>query len=148
MNRKLGWEQSDQYDLGLDLDFLDYRIKFKFDYYYRYTKDKLWKVNLPSGGSFLGGFSKQWRNAMEVSNEGIEFEVTCDILRETKVTWRSKITASRNWNRFEKSYSGKDEDSFIIGKPLFNIYLYKDNGYYNSQDEVPVYYQADGLKNI
>ena len=146
LNRKLGWEQSDQYDLGLDLDFLDYRIKFKFDYYYRYTKDKLWKVNLPSGGSFLGGFSKQWRNAMEVSNEGIEFEVTCDILRETKVTWRSKITASRNWNRFEKSYSGKDEDSFIIGKTLFNIYLYKDNGYYNSQDEVPVYYQADGSK--
>ena len=85
-------------------------------------------------------------NGVEVSNEGIEFEVTCDILRETKVTWRSKITASRNWNRFEKSYSGKDEDSFIIGKPLFNIYLYKDNGYYNSQDEVPVYYQADGSK--
>lgn len=25
LNRKLGWEQSDQYDLGLDLDFLDYR---------------------------------------------------------------------------------------------------------------------------
>ena len=146
LNRKLGWEQSDQYDLGLDLDFLDYRIKFKFDYYYRYTKDKLWNVNLPSRGSFLGGFSKQWRNAMEVSNEGIEFEVTCDILRETKVTWRSKITAARNWNRFEKSYSGKDEDSFIIGKPLFNIYLYKDNGYYNSQDEVPVYYQTDGSK--
>lgn len=103
--------------------FLINRIKFKFDYYYRYTKDKLWKVNLPSGGSFLGGFSKQWRNAMEVSNEGIEFEVTCDILRETKVTWRSKITASRNWNRFEKSYSGKDEDSFIIGKPL-SIFIY------------------------
>lgn len=70
--------------------FLIIGIKFKFDYYYRYTKDKLWNVNLPSRGSFLGGFSKQWRNAMEVSNEGIEFEVTCDILRETKVTWRSK----------------------------------------------------------
>ena len=28
----------------------------------------------------------------------------------------------------------------IIGKPLNGIYVYNDQGYYNSQDEVPLYY--------
>lgn len=147
LNRNLGWEQSDQYDLGLDIDLFDYRIKFKADYYYRYTKDKLWRVGLPGSGSLYGGQTKQWRNAMEVSNQGIEFELTADIFRDTKVTWRTKLTASRNWNRFEKSYSGKDEDDFVIGKPLYSIYLYKDDGFYNSDNEIPEYYQVDGSKS-
>lgn len=144
INRDLGWEQSDQYDLGLDLDMFDYRLKFKFDYYYRYTKDKLWKVELPSGGSVYGGVSSLWRNAMEVSNQGIEFEVTGDIFRETQVKWRSRLTVSRNWNRFEKSYSGMDEGVYTVGKPLYRVKLYKDDAFFNSEDEVPVYYKADG----
>ena len=43
----------------------------------------------------------------------------------------------------QQETDGKLVDSFIIGKPLFNIYLYKDNGYYNSPDEVPVYISID-----
>ncbi|HJA15099.1 MAG TPA: TonB-dependent receptor [Candidatus Butyricimonas faecavium] len=144
INRHLGWEQSDQYDLGLDLDMFNYRLKFKFDYYYRYTKDKLWRVQLPNNGSIYGGQSTLWRNAMEVSNQGIEFEVTGDIFRETQVKWKTRLTLSRNWNRFEKSYSGMDEDNYIIGKPLYRIDLYKDNGFYDSEGDVPVYYKPDG----
>ena len=30
-NKKLTWEESDQYDLGLDLQMLDYRLKLKLD---------------------------------------------------------------------------------------------------------------------
>ena len=43
-NRNLTWEKSDQYDLGLDVDLFDYRLKLKMDYYYKYTSSLLWQI--------------------------------------------------------------------------------------------------------
>lgn len=107
INRNLTWEKSKQYDIGLDLDFWNYRFKFKLDYYYKYTKSLLYDVEIP--GDFYGS-GKQMQNAMEVSNEGIELEAMADIFRESAVSWRMRFNLSRNWNRFEKSYTGMDID--------------------------------------
>ena len=84
---------------------MGYRFKVVLDYYYRYTKDQLNQVDLP-GDTYL--FDMQWQNVLETSNEGIELELQANILRETAVKWRMKLTASRNWSRFEKSYTGMD----------------------------------------
>lgn len=43
----LTWEESDQYDIGLDVDLFDYRIKLKLDYYYKYSSSLLQLVELP-----------------------------------------------------------------------------------------------------
>ncbi|MDR0544748.1 MAG: SusC/RagA family TonB-linked outer membrane protein [Odoribacteraceae bacterium] len=147
LNKELGWEESDQVDVGLDIDLFDYRFRAKADYYYRYTKGKLWKIPVPSSGSYYGpGLSGQNRNTMDVSNQGIELELGCDVYRETPLKWRTKLTLSRNWNRFEKSYSGFDVAQYVIGKPLFQIMMYKGGGFYQTQEEVPAYYQSDGSK--
>lgn len=145
INPDLSWEKTDQYDIGLDLDLLNYRFKLVLDYYYRYTKDQLNKIDLP-GDMYL--FSSQWRNSMETSNEGIEVELMADILRETAVKWKMKLTASRNWSRFEKSYTGMDFNEQVIGKPLYQIKVYKTDGFYNSMDEVPYVYLPDGKKQL
>lgn len=142
INRGLTWQETDQYDIGLDMNFLDYRLKFTFDYYYRYTKGQLQQIPLP-GNIYYYNF--QWQNALAVSNEGMEMEVTADIFRETAVKWRLKVNASRNWNRFEKSSDGFDLDNAIIGKPLNQIRVYKTDGFYSSLDKVPVVFQANGL---
>ena len=142
LNRKLSWEKTDQYDIGLDLNFLDYRIKLTCDYYYRYTKGQLQRIDLAGDWNYL---RFQWQNALAVSNEGLEVELTADIFRETAVKWRVKFNASRNWNRFEKSNNGRDFQENIIGKSLYNIKAYKTEGFYNSIDEVPYYVQPNGL---
>lgn len=54
-----------------------------------------------------------------------------------------KFNASRNWNRFEKSADGFDFMEQVIGKPLHQIKVFKTDGFYNSLDEVPVYYLAN-----
>ena len=141
INRSLTWEETDQYDVGLDLNFLDYRLKLTCDYYYRYTKGQLQKVDLPGDIHY---HDSQWQNALAVSNEGLELELTADIFRETAVKWRMKVNASRNWNRFEKSSDGFDFGNSIIGKPLYQIRAYKTEGYYNSLDEVPLTYMSNG----
>lgn len=142
LNRTLSWEKTDQYDIGLDLSFLNYRFKLTADYYYRYTKGQLQRINLAGDWNYL---SFQWQNALAVSNEGLEMELTADIYRETAVKWRMKLNVSRNWNRFEKSNNGRDFQGNVIGKSLYNIRTYKTEGYYNSIDEVPYYVQKEGL---
>lgn len=143
INRNLTWEETDQWDIGLDLSFLDYRLKIIVDYYYRYTHEQLTKVDLPGNINY---FDMQWRNALATSNQGLEVELQADIFRESAVKWRMKLNGSRNWNRFEKSGDGYDTDQQVIGKPIYQIWAYKTQGYYNSLKEVPMYYTPDNTK--
>lgn len=141
-NKDLSWEETDQYDFGLDMDFLNYRLTVTLDYYYRYTDKMLNQIPLPGNHN---GYSLQWRNAVAVSNEGMELMVKYEIFRRPELYWKVSVNGAKNWNRFEKSYSGKDESGLTIGKPLNGIYVGKTDGFVNSQEEVPIYYTAGGV---
>lgn len=141
-NRNLTWEKSDQYDLGLDVDLLDYRVKLKLDYYYKYTSSLLWQTSLP-GTVYL--HTKIWDNALEISNEGIELEAQFDILRDTGVKWRARFNVSRNWNRLEKTYTGMDVDSkYVVGRSANELQVYKNLGYAQSDSDIPKYWDQQG----
>ena len=144
INRKLKWEESDQYDLGLDMDFFDYRLNLTLDYYYKYTRSLIYKVPLP--GDMYGFNGVQWRNSMEISNEGLELDAKMDILREGPVSWRVRLNVSRNWNCFRKSYSGVDLYDKVIGKPLSGIFLYKTENMIKNDDEIPYVFDEAGKK--
>ena len=143
LNPYLSWEETDQYDLGVDLDLFEHRLSFTFDYYYRYTDKLLTAINLPGMHS---GYNFQFRNAGAISNEGIEFMLRYEIVRQPKLYWKISLNGAKNWNRFEKSYDGKDFDGRIIGKPLNGIYTFQVNGYVNNQEEVASYYNQQGEK--
>ena len=137
INRKLTWEETAQYDVGLDMSFLDYRLKFTLDYYYRRTTGQL--NNMPlQGDIYLHTF--QWQNALATTNQGIELELTADIFRETAVKWRMKFNVSRNWNRLDKTIDGYDFENNVIGKPLYRMKVFKTDGFYDTSADVPVYY--------
>lgn len=145
LSDQLTWEKSDQYDIGLDMDFLDYRLKFKLDYYYKYSKSLLYQTSLPGN---VYGLEKSWQNAMEISNEGLELEATFDIFRESAVSWRARFNISRNWNRFEKSYTGMDitgsGSNYVIGRPIFGLYVYKAGKIAQTEDDIPKYWTENG----
>lgn len=152
-NPTLTWEETDQYDVGLDVDLFNYRVNVVLDYYYRYTDKLLYNVTLAGNHS---AYIKQWQNAYAISNEGIELQIKWDILRRDDLKWDMTFNIARNWNRLEKSRNGADFQTYgnagyfdsnisIIGKPLNGLYVYKDKGYYNSDDEVPYIYE-DGRK--
>lgn len=83
---------------------------------------------------------------MKVSNEGLEMELEADIFRESAVSWRMKFNISRNWNLFKKSYTNRDVDNYIVGRPLYSIFLYEDDGFYQTDDEIPYLYDKKGNK--
>ena len=141
----LTWEKTEQYDIGLDMDMFNYRLNFKLDYYYKYTSGLIYNIGLPSAGQMYP-FPRRTENCMEISNEGIELELTGDILRESKVSWRTKFNIARNWNRLEKTNNNKDLADHIIGRPVNGIYVYASDGFYESEDEIPRYYTANGAE--
>ena len=149
INTNLTWEESDQYDIGLDVDLFDYRLKFKLDYYYKYSKSLLFDVSLPGNYYY---HKTAWQNAMEISNEGLEMELNYDFLRDTEVKWRGKFNISRNWNRFEKSYTKMDmrnkTGQLVLGRTIYGFYIYKDQGIIESGKEIPAYYDQLGNKNV
>ena len=133
-NNDLSWEETDQYDLGLDLDFLDYRLGVTVDYYYRYTDKLLFNSYLTGNYNY---YISQWRNAGAISNEGLEVLVKYEILRRPELYWKETVNGARNWNRMEKSTNGKDvTENMVIGKPLNNILGFLTNGYVNNQEDV------------
>ena len=93
----LTWEESDQYDIGLDVDLFDYRIKLKLDYYYKYSSSLLQLVELPGNVYY---HTQALQNVLEISNEGLELEALADIFRDGPFTWRARFNISRNWSRF------------------------------------------------
>lgn len=143
MNTGLTWEKSDQYDIGLDVDLMDYRYKLKFDYYYKLSSSLLMTAPLPGDVYFL---DNAWNNLAEISNEGVELEFAADVLRDSEAKWNLNFNISRNWNKFKKSVNGIDLPEKVIGRPLFGIYTYKHDGFIHNESEVPYYYDQEGNK--
>lgn len=150
INRALKWVKHDQYDLGLDIDLFDYRFKFKMDYYYRWSTGVLANTKLPGT---LYVYSNQPQNAHDISNEGIELELVADIVRSSDWSWRMRFNASRNWNRLKKTYNGKDVGypnhvpDHMLGRPLYGMYLFEEGKIYETENDIPIYYDEKGNKH-
>lgn len=143
-NGELSWEETDQYDVGLDLDLFNHRLSFTFDYYYRYTDKLLGPASAPGD---YNGWGSQMRNVAAISNAGVEFLVKYEILRSSDLYWKISVNGAKNWNRYEKSFDGKDDlwYSRVLGKPLNGLKAFKTEGYINEQEELPMYYNNAGM---
>ena len=142
-NSHLTWEKSDQYDLGLDVDLLNYRFKVKVDYYYKHSYDLLMQV--PTPGNFF--ISKTtWTNASAISNEGLELDLSADVMRRKDFSWNLRFNIARNWNRFLASYDGKDLGDKVLGRPIYGIYTYKNEGLVQRESDIPYYYDQTGQR--
>lgn len=70
-NADLMWEESEQFDAGLDFGFFNNSLTFVVDYFYKKTIGMLKTMAIPS---YLGE-SKPWGNVGTMKNSGVEFEV-------------------------------------------------------------------------
>lgn len=73
-NPNLKWEETEQFDVGLNFDMFSGRLIAEMDYYVKTTNDIL--VNLePIGYSGLGAFQEIVYNVASVQNKGFEFNI-------------------------------------------------------------------------
>ena len=85
-NPQLGWEETTQLDLGLDLKLMNNKYEITFDYYHRLSDRMLAEVVLPSLGSYTS-YKKQWQNAYSIANEGVELMVKANIINKKDFFW-------------------------------------------------------------
>ena len=99
----LKWEETKQFNLGLDLNFWNSRLTITADYYDKFTDGLLANYQLPKES----GFAYMKTNVGEMSNRGFEIAVTGDIIRTKDWKWNASFNISRNINRIEKLSEGK-----------------------------------------
>lgn len=93
-NADLSWEKTKQLNFGVDLGVLDNRLTFTFDYYDKLTVDLLQARTLPS----QSGYTSITDNYGSISNKGIEFNVSWQIIerKNTQLTTRFNISHNKN----------------------------------------------------
>lgn len=96
-NPDLKEERIKEFEVGFDTRFLDNRVSLSFTYYNRTSEDVL--LNLPLAPST--GFGSQSVNAAEISNKGIEIDLSGRIIQNEDVNWTMNLTFTRNRNMVE-----------------------------------------------
>ena len=143
-NPDLRWESTSQLDVGLDLGVFNNRIGVTVDYYNKKTSDLLFNKSIPN----QSGYNTTLVNVGSIGNKGLEFSVRSqNLMGELK--WntnaniyfnRSKVLAPGAVN--EQLYGGSNylaEGQFYVlrvGETVGSFYGYKDDGIFQTQDEV------------
>ena len=78
LNPGLKWEEQHGWNFGLDFSLFDNRLYGKFDWYNRKVVDMLYSVKVPQPPYAL---TSQMQNIGNMSNQGWEFEIGADIVR-------------------------------------------------------------------
>lgn len=133
-NDKLKWEQTYQYDIGIDAGFFNNRLSLTADWYYKKTVDLLVPIPLP----YTSGFNLGVFNIGTMENKGFELAINT-VNMVSPVEWRSTVTMG--WNRNKILKLNREEGIFAEnmlgvagwtsveeGMPINSFYGYETAG--------------------
>ncbi|WP_343668756.1 TonB-dependent receptor [Chitinophaga sp.] len=103
-NPDLKWETTTQYNVGLDAGFLNNRLTFTFDAYYKKTTDLLLNVPFP----LYSGYASVLQNVGSVENKGIELSLSSDNIKNSSFTWKTTAVFAVNRNKILSLGQGTD----------------------------------------
>ncbi|MDR2810258.1 MAG: TonB-dependent receptor, partial [Tannerellaceae bacterium] len=147
----LRWEKTYQTNIGIDAGFFNNRLNLTLDYYYKQTKDLLYRKALPP----TSGFLSMLKNIGAIENKGFEAAIDAYIVDNKNFKWNVNINNSWNRNkvlelgdgRYEiinpgDGVSGDDVKSWPsilrVGAPLGVLYGYVSNGVIYDEAEAKV----------
>lgn len=114
-NPNLKWETTQQYNIGVDMGFLNNRLAVTLDGYWKKTNDLLLSVKLP----YYTGFTSGQQNIGSVQNRGFEIDLTSHNLTGEFV-WDTKFNFSLNRNKVLDL--GDSDDIYITSsKPVGTV---------------------------
>jgi len=88
----LGWEQTSQYNVGLDLSFFKGRLNLVGDYYVKNTSNLLYNVQVPKET----GYKTMTMNVGSMTNRGFEITLTAGIIQTRDWNWDVNFNISHN----------------------------------------------------
>jgi TonB-linked SusC/RagA family outer membrane protein len=140
-NSFLGWEQSQQTDIGLDLSFFENKVILTAEYYNRITNNMLLSVEMPS----VSGFTQSLDNVGKVKNIGLELGIDFRT-KVSRVNLRTNLNLTFNRNEVlelrgdaDAIWSGSFYGSYNVskvGRPMAMLYGFKKIGIFQTDEEV------------
>ncbi|MEO6549960.1 MAG: TonB-dependent receptor [Ferruginibacter sp.] len=134
-NKKLKWEETTQYNLGLDFSIFKNRISGAIDVYQSKTKDLLLQRSIPT----VTGYNDIFDNIGQTANKGIDITINTINVTTKSFQWATNLTASWQKDEIVSLANGKQDDInnlWFIGQPLNIIYGYQANGIWQASDSV------------
>jgi TonB-linked SusC/RagA family outer membrane protein len=139
-NVALQWEQTNEYNAGVDISVLGSRIGLSLDYYYSITKSLLFERDVNS----ISGFTKAWTNLGKVRNKGLEVELTTYNIRSKTFEWVTSYNFATNSNRLidlggpSELITTIDKKMYIarVGDPAIQYYGFKTVGVWKTLEEI------------
>lgn len=112
-NNDLTWEQSKQFDIGLEFGILKDRLSGELDYYSKNTDGLLFQVPLP-GSSGQTSYSK---NIGSLSGNGIEVVLNSKNISSGPLRWDTNVNVAKNTNKITELPNANAD---IIASPNIN----------------------------
>jgi iron complex outermembrane receptor protein len=94
-NPDLKWEQTSQFNLGLDYGFSDNRIAGSLDYYVKNTSDLLLDVTVPQPA----GVATRLENIGKVRNRGVEATLDALLFTRANMSWQAGVVFAAERNK-------------------------------------------------
>ncbi|NDV81093.1 TonB-dependent receptor [Bacteroides sp. 51] len=152
-NADLKWEESEQYNAGLDFGFFNNSLTFSIDYFKKKTNGMLKEMSVPS---YLGE-SKPWGNVGEMENSGIEMDLG---YKFRSGDWNFRIGANASYlkNKLIKLGNSDGYEMYDHVHQLGNVsraengevypyfYGFKTGGIFQNQDQIDNYVNSKGEK--
>ena len=140
-NPDLKWEKSDQTNIGLDLSLFNDRVTVGMDYFIKNTKDLLYDRPLHT----TTGFSSITQNIGSMRNTGFEFNVESHNIMYDRFSWDTQFIISTIKNKLT-SLIDVGNHVLQVGQPIGSFYMYKMDGIYQDNQEVPEKLYAKGVR--
>ncbi len=158
-NPAVQWETSEQFNIGLDMNFLRDRLSLTADYYIRKTDNILLSQTIPN----LSGFSSMTRNVGGMENRGIELTIgwkddagdfsyningNVSFLRNTVTNLGTAAYLSSSFaydyalTDFQGQFNGVLRSE--VGQPYNQFYGYNFLGIFQNQEQINNYKSEEG----
>ena len=109
-NPDLTWEKTTTWNAGIDLSFLNNRLEFNLDWYYRKTKDLINSVYVPAGSNFR---NKVTSNIGSLHNTGFEFATVVRPIQTKDWRWEVNYNFTYNHNEIDELVSGSGDNYYV-----------------------------------
>lgn len=138
--KELTWEETQEWDFGLDLEFLDGRFTVLADVYNKEKHGIFYSFTLPK----TSGYENYFTNAVAVRNAGVELALVARLLpRTSKLQWNVNGNISYNKNQImqlpegNKTVIADDKRYLMVGQPINTFRLSNYQGVFITDDMVP-----------
>lgn len=141
-NPDLTWEESEQFNFGVDYSMFNYRVSLTLDAYWKKTSGILFDFKLPD----ISGYQTIFKNATGVINYGYEVGIKANITPPAaKFNWLMNLNGGLNRNVVSSLPNGNADilkrgtngDQLIrVGRPANGYFVYMVDGVYANSDDV------------